>query len=87
MPEDLKKAAQQEVHEFGLMSQALERFTTAKQALKTQISRDPIDPVDELVSAIGTLNRRHQLLVERREFIFRPHALATNDGGCTCAGQ
>jgi hypothetical protein len=80
LPEDVKKAAQQEIHDLGLESQVLEQFTTVTQTRKTPLSHDPIDPADELVSAIDVLNRRHQLLIGRREFIFRAYALSTNDG-------
>jgi len=78
--EGLKKAAQQEIYELDLKSQALEKFTGVQQVPKTSAFNDPVEPVDELASAIDVLNRRHQLMIKRREFIFRPHPFTTNDG-------
>jgi hypothetical protein len=80
LSEDLQKDTQKKIHEFGLVSQALERFTRVQQALKAQTYYDhPIDPVDKLISTVAVLNQRHQLLVQRRESIFRTHVFATND--------
>jgi hypothetical protein len=79
LPEDLKKVAQQEIRELGLESQALEKFTRIQRIVKAQTYHDLIDPVDELISTVNVLNQRHQLLVQRREFIFRTHVFTTND--------
>lgn len=86
LTEEAKKRAQAEIQELDLAQFIIEsgegKSTVAKVSsirAGTELSDHPLDPIEELTTAVEELNRKHQLLVARREWVIRSDALAGND--------
>lgn len=76
LTEAARKRALEEIHELDLA-----RFIIERGEDKSPVAtvNHPLDPVEELTTVIEELNRKHQLLIGRREWIIRSEALAGND--------